>query len=307
MKTEYAIVIKSKTRLELLVERFNTTAQARFYIEHSGGNWTAYVAEHERFYHVLGLVQQRLTPLIKTKVIDRQFLPSFLFNESHVVIVVGQDGLVANAAKYVNGLPIIAVNPDPACYDGVLLPFDAATCAEAVRRVVKRDYAYDETALAEACLSDGQRLLAFNDLFIGAATHISARYTINYRDTEERHSSSGIIVSTRMGATGWLSSVVNMANGLNYYWNWQTVCDHEGPVLQADQLVFVVREPFRCKTSGASIVTGCIDCGESLVLTSEMPMNGVIFSDGVESDFLQFNTGVSARIGVAKEKARLVK
>jgi len=37
-----------------------------------------------------------------------------------------------------------------------------------------------------------------------------------------------------------------------------------------------------------------------------MPANGVIFSDGVESDFLNFNYGSIASIGIAKEQAKLL-
>lgn len=37
-----------------------------------------------------------------------------------------------------------------------------------------------------------------------------------------------------------------------------------------------------------------------------MPTNGVIFSDGIETDFLKFNSGSIATIGIAKETARLV-
>ena len=35
MSIEYAIIVKNKTRLEALIERFNTKAQAKFYIERS--------------------------------------------------------------------------------------------------------------------------------------------------------------------------------------------------------------------------------------------------------------------------------
>jgi hypothetical protein len=37
-----------------------------------------------------------------------------------------------------------------------------------------------------------------------------------------------------------------------------------------------------------------------------MPTNGVIFSDGIENDFLSFNSGSIATIGIAKETARMV-
>ena len=56
-------------------------------------------------------------------------------------------------------------------------------------------------------LDDGQTLLALNELFIGHHSHQSARYTISTGDNEERHSSSGVIVSTGTGATGWARSI----------------------------------------------------------------------------------------------------
>jgi hypothetical protein len=37
-----------------------------------------------------------------------------------------------------------------------------------------------------------------------------------------------------------------------------------------------------------------------------MPQDGVIFSDGVETDYLAFDSGAIASISVADEKARLV-
>ena len=43
-----------------------------------------------------------------------------------------------------------------------------------------------------------------------------------------------------------------------------------------------------------------------LVLVSEMPEGGVIFSDGVETDYLTFYAGSTATIGVAHKKTRLV-
>lgn len=37
-----------------------------------------------------------------------------------------------------------------------------------------------------------------------------------------------------------------------------------------------------------------------------MPENGVVFSDGIEADFLQFNSGTQATIGIARRRGRLV-
>jgi hypothetical protein len=41
-------------------------------------------------------------------------------------------------------------------------------------------------------------------------------------------------------------------------------------------------------------------------LISQMPENGVIFSDGIESDYLEFNSGTLAEIGIAEKKGQLV-
>ena len=124
MKIEYAIIIKNKTRLESLIERFNTKAQAKFYIESSGGNFQEYVDEHEKFYQSFLEVQTKLSKIIKNKVIEKEFVPSYIFSEKNLIIVIGQDGLVANVAKYSKNIPIVAINPDEERYDGVLLPFN---------------------------------------------------------------------------------------------------------------------------------------------------------------------------------------
>jgi NAD kinase len=214
MSVEYAIIVKNKTRLESLIERFNTKAQAKFYIERLGGNFEDYEAEHETFQYSLNSLQTRLSQVIKHKTLERLYVPSFIFSENHLIVVIGQDGLVANTAKYSKGIPIVAVNPDKKRYDGVLLPFDTSDFIEGVEGVIANNYKSKTMRFAEASLNDGQRLLAFNDLFIGASTHISARYKISYNNKIEEHSSSGLIVSTPAGSTGWLSSIFNMAYGV---------------------------------------------------------------------------------------------
>jgi hypothetical protein len=73
-----------------------------------------------------------------------------------------------------------------------------------------------------------------------------------------------------------------------------------------NRLVFVVREPFLSKHSQVSIAAGVIAAQQSLTLESHMPFNGVIFSDGIETDFLKFNSGCQVRITLAGKKANMV-
>lgn len=304
MRPEYAIIVKNKTRLEALIERFNTKAQAKFYIERQGGDFADYELEHENFHQALGAVQTQITKALKYKIVERHFLPSYIFSEKNLIIVVGQDGLVANTAKYAKGLPIIAVNPDKQRYEGVLLPFDASDFLEGVDQVLRNAQRVHIARFAEARLNDGQRLLAFNDLFIGAASHVSARYSISFNKKTEEHSSSGIIVSTPAGATGWLSSVFNMAYGLTGMFDKNKKAQR--PVLADNELLFAVREPYISVRTQGDIVAGILRGSARLVLNSYMPANGVIFSDGVENDFLAFNSGSIATIGLAAETAQLI-
>ena len=249
------------------------------------------------------------------------------------VVVIGPDGLVANTAKYVGDLPIIGVNPDPKRNDGILLPFDVDGVRKAVQSVFDQKAKIRHVTMAEASLNDGQRLLAFNDLFIGRRTHASARYNLNWHGTGESQSSSGVIVATGAGSTGWLSSVFNMLNGLN---SWTAaragVSTNKGPSTsnqaggkvdkktseiippksefqmswQEKKLAWIVREPFASRHSSANLVAGMIEHENELVLESLMPAGGAIFSDGIEDDFLEFNSGSTVRIRIADQQARIV-
>ncbi|MFN8254054.1 MAG: hypothetical protein U0W24_00075 [Bacteroidales bacterium] len=327
---ENAIIVRNKTRLEQLTERFNTQDQAKFYIgqakqafnfqmatkspskaakiqkQKPDEDFKMYDDEHRLFNTAIESLQKSISGLIKYKIIYQDFLPSYIFTEKDMVIVIGQDGLVANTAKYVHDIPIIAVNPDPERYDGILLPFNQYTAIKEIENVLSGVYNFESVTMAMAELNDGQKLLAFNDLFIGPTSHISARYKISFGDLSENQSSSGIIVSTGAGSTGWLSSLFNMANSIhNTFANIQPV--PYAPISRTEnKLVFVVREPFLSRTSQINITSGMLGQGDELILESHMPQNGIIFSDGIQSDFLNFNSGTIATIRIAETKAKLV-
>lgn len=302
---EKIVLITRKTRLDGLVERFNTLAQARFYIEHAGGNFGSYVEEHDAYQRSLEVTRRAVETGLKVQVMDRALVPTYLFGAGDLIVTLGQDGLVANTAKYVGGQPIIAVNPDRERVDGVLLPFSPEELRVQVDRAMGGTARTRGVTMAEARLADGQRLLGFNDLFIGAKTHVSARYAIQLGDRREEQSSSGVIVSTGAGSTGWLSSIFNETAGILAFLG-------GGPVAplrmgwEEQRLLFVVREPFASRHSGATIVAGAVGTESVLELESQMPAGGVVFSDGMEADYLDFNSGAVARVGIAPERANLV-
>jgi NAD kinase len=305
------IVVTRKTRLEELVERFNTREQAKFYIEHMGLDFGDYDREHATYTAALRQLRHDLGSLgRKVQQLDRGFLPNFIFTADDVIVTVGQDGLVVNTAKYLYGQPIVAVNPDPARYDGILLPFTPREAPFGVARVFEGRAAFHAITMAEVTLNDGQRLLAFNDFLIGQRTHVSARYRLSWRGRSEEQSSSGVLVSTGAGSTGWLSSVRNMAAAVGRWLAAEQSQAADPPPLRLawddPRLAFVVREPFRTRITGVDLTAGLLEPGEELRLESHMPEGGVIFSDGVEADALAFNSGSVAVVRTAQQQTRLV-
>jgi NAD kinase len=260
--------------------------------------------EDDSYDHAYRTVREGIDVGLPISVVPREYLPNFDFSMAKAVVVLGQDGLVANTAKYVRGLPIIGVNPDPSRYDGVLLPFQVNEARRCVQRVLKDAAAVRTVTMGQADLNDGQRLLAFNDFFIGCQSHGSARYRIEQGPRSEQHSSSGVIVSTGAGSTGWLSSVYNMVKGFSSSSN--ETQDLSSMGWEDRALAWVVREPFKSKVSSANMVVGKIEEGVSLGIESLMSERGVIFSDGIEADALEFNTGSIVSIRVADQVARLV-
>ena len=338
------IIVTRKTRQEELNAKFGTKGQAQFYVARSrsrhAGEVAAGAAAREKvsqkalaqavaqaelleeakaikslqeveevsrgYQEIIRDLRQGLDFDLPVQVVDRAYVPNMVFGKEDIIVAVGQDGLVANVAKYAVNLPIIGVNPDPAQYDGILLPFQWREARGAVQRTLEGRASFREVTLAEAQLNDTQRILAFNDLFIGARSHTSARYVLEVADHSERQSSSGIIVSTGAGSTGWLSSILNMARGVMALRD-PTAKRPALPMKWEDRaLAYVVREPFVSKTSSANLVAGMLRGEHDLTIESLMGPEGVIFSDGVESDAIPFAEGAIATIRIAKECAKLV-
>ncbi len=213
--TEKIVGVTRKTALEELVERHNSREQARFYVEARGATFAGYEAEHDSYQRALETLRvalaKALPPSVRVQWIERDFLPQFVFGERDLVVALGPDGLVVNIAKYLDTQVLVAFKPDPARYDGVLLPFAVWLAEPVLRRAARGQGTVSRLTMARCVLNDGQEMLALNDLFIGRRGHASARYTLKLNGQSENQSSSGLIVSTGAGSTGWLRSIVTGA------------------------------------------------------------------------------------------------
>jgi hypothetical protein len=273
-----------------------------------GVDFSDYEDEDEQYKTCLLEARQTLAQVGRVQLLERSLLPNYVFGPQDTVVVLGQDGLVANTLKYVTGQPVLGVNPDPRRWEGILLPFVVADLDLILPEVFAKKRPIRQVSMAKASLNTGEVLYGVNDIFIGPRTHTSARYTIKIGDASEQQSSSGVIVSTGLGSTGWLRPILAGATGISASLSGQAVDTAAiAPFAwDADHLYFSVREPWASKTSSAGISFGKVTLAQPLFLESSMPENGVIFSDGMEADFLQFQSGTTATISLAEKKGQLV-
>lgn len=299
------VIVRRKTRLEDLKRRYNTIEQARFYVEHLGADFADYELEHDNYINALETVEAAATESARVLVIDRDYIPNMIFGKDDIVIAVGRDGLVANVMKYLDGQPLIGVNPDTNRWDGDLLFFEPGDLQRVLPRVINQNYDVKKISMGKAETKDGQVLYAVNDFFVGIKNHTSARYHICYNNHVENQSSSGVIISTGLGMTGWHKSVMAEFRGMARAFNLPEVQDKKFE-WDNSELVFQVREPYPSRFTQAELVYGKVDPKDKLTFTSLMSEDGIVFSDGIQDDAIEFDAGMEVKISVADRVGRLV-
>ncbi len=289
------ILVTRSTELDELLVRHGTRDQARFFLQSRGRCIEEIEACHRRFHRALQEVLQGIPTRWRRGRIDRSELAGFVFHPEDLILVLGPDGLVANVAKYLDGQQVVGINPDPSQVGGILVAHPPSASADLLQDAWQGRTRTTERTMVEARLDDGQRLLALNEIFVGHASHQSARYLIGVGNRRERQCSSGVIVATGTGATGWAKSIC-----LDRDARWVL------PAPEASTLVLLVREAWPSPRTQRTLTESILDTPEWVEVDSEMNEGGVIFGDGIETDRLEFAWGMRARVQVARERLRLV-
>ncbi|MBL8952409.1 MAG: NAD(+)/NADH kinase [Myxococcaceae bacterium] len=284
-----AVVVTRPTDYTAVLARHGTREQARFVLEGRGQSldelWERHVAQDRALHTVLGAVPRHW----RRAHVQRPQLDRFLFEPEDLVLAVGQDGLVANVAKYLRGQPVAGVHSttgalvrhEPKRAEALMAAFEAGGLTTEARTLV------------QAQTDDGRRLLALNEIFIGHKSHQSARYTLQVGERRERHSSSGLIVATGTGATGWAQSIALNRRGCPAL-----------PDPASRELVYLVREAWASRQTGAELVHGLV--AEDLSLVAEMDDGAVAFGDGIETDCLALTYGQRLTLSRAEQSLELV-
>ncbi|GAA4470418.1 NAD(+)/NADH kinase [Phytohabitans houttuyneae] len=285
------VTVTRRSELDELLARHGTLGAAGYFLRQRGRDLAEVRRRHEAQAAALTTVGAAVPPDWRRGHVDRDDLPRFLFGPEDVVLAVGQDGLVANVAKYLDGQPVIGVNPEPERNPGVLAQHPPA----AVAALLRRELPVEHRAMVVAELDDGQRLYGLNEVYIGHPSHQSARYVLGTAGGDcERQSSSGVVVGTGTGATGWCASIARALAGAPAL---------PGPTETA--LCWFIREAWPSPATGTTLTRGLLAGPEWLELTSESERL-VAFADGLESDHLELGWGQRLRIGLADRSLSLV-
>jgi hypothetical protein len=309
-----AVLIYRRTELDELLARHGTRGQAAFFLSTRGRDLSEIDVRHTAQRDALAQVSAAIPVDWRRGGVERGDLDRFLFGPDDIVVTVGQDGLVANVAKYLDGQPVIGVNPDPARNPGVLVPHSPAAAAKLLTATAPAPgdgargsasggagggasaATVEARTMVEAVSDDGQRLLALNEVYVGQPSHQTARYTIGVPDgTSERQGSSGILIGTGTGATGWCRSAwLERRSALVL------------PEPTTPALCWFVREAWPSPATGTRLTEGALTEADALTLTVES--DGLIaFGDGIESDALTLSWGQTLTVRVARRKLRLVR
>jgi hypothetical protein len=288
-------VVERPTEYQELLVRHGTRQQVRFFLEQRGQSLDVVERLHREHQAHHASVLGAVPPEWRRASIGRADLDRFLFEPDDVVVALGQDGLVANVAKYLDGQPIIGLNTRPGVNPGVLVPHAPEAAGDLLRDVGSGRVALRALTMVRASLGDGQSLLALNEIFVGHVSHQSARYRLAVAGHSERQSSSGIIVATGTGATGWAASLHHERHSTLTM-----------PAADERRLVFFVREPWPSAATATELTEGSLGTGQTLELTSELGEGGVVFGDGIEADRLRVDWGERLEVGVADRSLQLV-
>lgn len=293
--TPRVVLVTRPTDYELLLARHGTRGQAAFFLSHRGQCIAELETLHGLFSEAFQSVRRAIPVNWRSTRVERRDLDRFVFEPGDIIVALGQDGLVANLAKYLTGQIVIGLNPTPERVAGVLVQHAPKDATDLLHASAAGECRIEARTMVEARLDDGQVLRSLNEVFVGHASHQSARYTISTNRRSERQSSSGLIIATGTGATGWARSIHTSRNSTLAL-----------PGAGEPRLVYFVREPWPSVTTGTEIVEGLVEAALPLTIASEMDDQGVIFGDGIESDRLTFGYGQRVEVRPAAQTLNLL-
>lgn len=248
-------------------------------------------ARHKAHYESLDRIRKELSE--RGILFSRSYMPYSEyedFRDKDLIISVGGDGTVLNSSQYIEDrTPMLTVRSDSRSF-GTLCEIDAKDFEMALEHIMEGEYDTQNWTRVEGRFGS-RRVFALNEVYVGARhSPTMARYELVYGGKTEAQMSSGVVISTGTGSTGWYANVPGS--------------DGRFP-RTSKSLRFIVRE--HNLAAGYSLTKGIIKHGQTLTVRSKMNVDGCISFDGdYGKRMFEFKRGSLLKVRAAPVPVRIV-
>ena len=242
-------------------------------------------------YHTLEKVQKCLRGLkVNYKAVRRTNLTPQTCKDADLIIVVGGDGTFLKTTRHVfDDTPVLPVSSDTKYNEAFYSKATPQDFAKKFEKLINGKSTTVKLPRLEAKINGKTaKALAVNEVFVGSAhPYQTSRYVLKVKRKEEFQKSSGVLITTRSGRTGWAMSAAKKRlnvpkNGLGY----------------------VVREPYSGRLTKPKLLQGVLTPQNKIKIKSSMH-RGIVVIDSSSKE-LKFTDGSKLEVTISKKTLTLV-
>ncbi|MFO0415839.1 MAG: hypothetical protein ACK5Y6_00990 [Pseudomonadota bacterium] len=295
------LVVAKRSRFERDQKELGLSEEAllRWYAE-MGESGSRVLGSHERQLQAIASCQRELE---SEQIVHIEQLEERLATGSvKAIVALGGDDFLKLVSQHIEDLPVLGVNSDPATSTGVLLSTSIEKLPEAIQALETDSYKIERWTRVELTIDGTSCGRALNDVVLGKRDfrHMS-RHELEVHGEKTQQRSSGILISTGAGSTGWFSSAGLYLGGKDRSFS------REAPYIR-----FELREPQVkvYESNGHRIVElpphveGTLVAGDCLRITSLNDDEGIASRDSL--DELPFRRGAVAELSVSSHPLRVI-
>lgn len=304
------VLSSSRTALEHYQERYDDVVRDSELTEQ---DYRDIVSAHDRHHRTLNQLGEtlRIRGLTIRHANPRLNQPTF--EDASLVISVGGDGTVLSTTRATPfNVPLLPLRSAPSS-DGVLCRYDYDEIDKLARDVTDQRYQVVEWTLLKLRYRN-QTEVALNDILIGAEKSMKvARFSVDCHGRTEEQRSSGLVISTGAGSTGWYKNIkkqhlktgfASIDNTLSPVYDW--AAQHFFTFAPGRREAWFTNRELLSET-GVRCSQGTLTDGDVMHITSRMNVNGIISVDGDDEERLfDFPRGATATIELADQTLSVV-
>lgn len=219
----------------------------------------------------------------------RVHLTSKMCRNRDLIIAIGGDGTFLRAAHHIGSTPVLAVSSDIRYNEAFYAQATPANFVRKFKMLLKGKFKIRKLPRLQVKLNGSYlQLMAINEVFVGSRhPYHTSRYWITIHGKKEFQKSSGVLITTRTGSTGWAKSAYKKS--LN---------------IQKNGFGYVVREPYIGRLTKSKLLGGTLPRKDVVKITSSLH-EGIVVIDSSEKVH-KFTNGDKLEVKISKQPLNYV-